>query len=193
MICIYYIQNKKDKKIYIGQTINFIQRIKSHKKELRGNRHSNDYLQHAWNKYSEKNFIFGVLEECEEKDLDKKEIFYINSYNSTDRNFGYNLEGGGDKNKRVGDETRRRMSENHADFSSGKHPFFGKHHSDDAKKRISEFMSTRDLGKHHSSETKMKISETMFKMNTGKELRDVIISVKNSLIMVYQVQRYQKN
>lgn len=48
----------------------------------------------------------------------------------------------GDKNpffgKCLSEEHKKRLSENHADFSGEKHPFFGKHHSEETKQAISK-------------------------------------------------------
>ena len=83
------IKNNINNKSYIGQSINIENRWTHHKSELNNNRHINDYLQNAWNKYGEDNFSFIVIEECKESELNEKEIYYINKYNSM--NNGYNL------------------------------------------------------------------------------------------------------
>ena len=87
------IKNNINNKSYIGQSINIENRWTHHKSELNNNRHINDYLQNAWNKYGEDNFSFIVIEECKESELNEKEIYYINKYNSM--NNGYNLCEGG--------------------------------------------------------------------------------------------------
>lgn len=96
MIGIYKIQNKVTDKVYIGKSVNIEKRWIQHRCHLNNNVHANDYLQKAWNKYSENGFDFSVLCECEESVLDEKEIYYINLYKATDRNYGYNLREGGD-------------------------------------------------------------------------------------------------
>ena len=87
------IKNNVNDKSYVGQSINIENRWTHHKSELNNNRHINDYLQNAWNKYGEDNFSFIVIEECKESELNEKEIYYINKYNSM--NNGYNLCEGG--------------------------------------------------------------------------------------------------
>lgn len=47
------------------------------------------------------------------------------------------------------------------------HPFFGKHHSAEARKRISEARN----GKHHSTETRKKMSETRKGKSLSAETR----------------------
>ncbi|HEX5125660.1 MAG TPA: GIY-YIG nuclease family protein [Rhodocyclaceae bacterium] len=48
----------------IGYSGNIPRRWGEHRRKLRRNKHSNPYLQNAWNKYGEDAFEFIVLEEC---------------------------------------------------------------------------------------------------------------------------------
>lgn len=96
---IYCIENKINHKKYIGQSINIYDRWNKHKSELNHNKHDNDYLQKSWNKYGNENFLFFVLEECLKDDLNMKEIYYINKYNTLNQEYGYNLKEGGSSGK----------------------------------------------------------------------------------------------
>ena len=92
---IYKITNKVNGKSYIGQTrytVEFRWRQHQHKKD-------NVYFHNAIHKYGVDNFIVETLEECDYKDLNSREIFYIAKYN-TFKN-GYNLTIGGDGNRRL--------------------------------------------------------------------------------------------
>ena len=94
-ICgIYKITNIINEKVYIGQSINILRRWNEHIRELNKNLHVNKYLQSSWNKYGEENFKFEIVEECKIEELNEKEVYYINKYNSY-RN-GYNGTIGGD-------------------------------------------------------------------------------------------------
>lgn len=64
MIGIYLIENKKNKKIYVGQSSCLPQRFNEHKYKLRKNKHGNSHLQAAWNKYGEESFEFSILLLC---------------------------------------------------------------------------------------------------------------------------------
>lgn len=92
---IYCIENKINHKKYIGQSVNINQRRNQHKNELLRNCHDNDYLQKSFNKYGLENFEFYILEECSPENLDDREIYYINYYQTLDDNYGYNLKAGG--------------------------------------------------------------------------------------------------
>lgn len=93
---IYCIENKITNKKYIGKSVNIYERWRQHKMFLKHNKHHNRYLQFAWNKYGETAFCFYIIEECLEDELNSKEIYYIQKFNSTDDKYGYNLTDGGD-------------------------------------------------------------------------------------------------
>jgi group I intron endonuclease len=59
---IYKIINKLDGKYYVGSTKDFNKRWLDHKSALIGNRHPNDKLQRAWNKYGQDKFEFVITE-----------------------------------------------------------------------------------------------------------------------------------
>lgn len=110
MICIYLIRNLANGKVYIGQTINYRRRKNNHISKLNAGRHFNMYLQKAWNKYGANAFQFEMLEECEVRDLDKKEREYIKLYKCSESNSGYNLMTGGQKYRHFTDDVKKRMS-----------------------------------------------------------------------------------
>lgn len=78
MIGIYKITNPKGK-IYIGQSINIEDRWEKGHKYLVG---SGLKLKNSLKKYGWENHILEILEECEIKELNKKETYYIKEYNS---------------------------------------------------------------------------------------------------------------
>ena len=94
---IYSITNLVNGKKYIGQSINYKNRIKTHKNYLNTNKHHNNHLQRAWNKYGEDNFEFKVLKDgIPKKDLSDLEMYYINEIYNTYKGKGYNLTLGGE-------------------------------------------------------------------------------------------------
>lgn len=95
MIGIYKIENKVNGKIYVGQSTNIQKRWDNHKVASNCEKdHTYNYpLYRAFRKYGVDNFSFDVLEECMVSELDDKEIFWIEYYNSF-RN-GYNQTLGG--------------------------------------------------------------------------------------------------
>jgi group I intron endonuclease len=91
MIGIYKITCTKNNKIYIGSSKNIKNRIHIHKKSLCNNNHRNKFLQNAWNKYGEINFLLEVVEECDIDNLLNREEYWINTTNSYLRDYGFNI------------------------------------------------------------------------------------------------------
>lgn len=87
---IYAIVNKINNKIYIGQSSNIRLRWRHHLTDLRKNIHRSTYLNNAMNKYGLNNFYFIVLENCELRDLDKREKYWIEKQKVDYSDFGYN-------------------------------------------------------------------------------------------------------
>lgn len=77
---VYRIKNITTGKQYIGSTVmSFLKRLQHHHAMLKSGKHKNAYLQNAWNKYGEDDFIFEVVEVCEKKDCLLKEQIYLDS------------------------------------------------------------------------------------------------------------------
>jgi len=92
MIGVYRIKNKINEKCYYGSSKEIKRRWLRHKNELRKNKHINDLLQRAWNKYGEDNFIFEMVEECDINDLLEIEQKYLDL--NPEYNIGLNACGG---------------------------------------------------------------------------------------------------
>ena len=90
-----------------------------------------------------------------QEELDEWEQYYIKFYDTLYPN-GYNLEEGG-RGGVPSEEVRKKISEALKGLQAGeKNPFYGKTHSEESKKKISESQK----GKHLSEETKRKMSES---------------------------------
>lgn len=95
MIGIYKITNKINGKCYIGQSINIEERLNSYKKRAFNQNHI-DYnmtIYKVIRKYGIESFTFEAIEECDKKDLDNREVYWINFFNSYYN--GYNCTFGG--------------------------------------------------------------------------------------------------
>lgn len=98
MIGIYKITNLINNKIYIGQSKNIEKRWAKHRTGPfnPNNNCYNNALYRSIRKYGLDNFTFEVIEQCKEADLNKKEIYWINYYDSHNEDKGYNLTDGGE-------------------------------------------------------------------------------------------------
>lgn len=98
---IYYIKHVETNKVYVGLTTNYVRRKSEHLFDLKHNKHCNCHLQHAWNKYGESAFEFGVLEEIDGtvENLKQAEIRLIEELDATNRSKGFNISKGGDTSK----------------------------------------------------------------------------------------------
>lgn len=175
---IYCIENIINNKKYIGQSINIYQRWKHHKSDLNNHRHINDYLQRSWDKYGADNFIFYILEYCEQSQLDGMEVEYIKKFDTTNETSGYNLNSGGSFGNQIPIEyVRKKMSDNHADVSGENNPNYGKHMSDEIKQKMIANRNTAkgenhpNYGKTFSDETKAKLRENHADFSGSKHPR----------------------
>jgi len=101
---IYKITNTVNGKVYIGQTIrNLEDRFKCHTRQKNCRK-----LYNAIQKHGKENFTIELIEFCSNiKQLNDREIFWINTYKSNIT--GYNIELGG-KNKITQQETKDKLS-----------------------------------------------------------------------------------
>lgn len=90
---IYKITNVLNDKCYIGQAKNMSSRWTQHVKAACGiDCPANNKLYQAIEEDGIDNFTFELIEECEPEELNAKEAYYIDLYNSV--KFGYNSQGG---------------------------------------------------------------------------------------------------
>ena len=84
---IYCIENVITNEKYIGLSCSLKERLRSHKYDLKRDMHGNNPLQESYNKYGRENFIYSIIEECEEKLLGEREDYYIVLYKTIETGF----------------------------------------------------------------------------------------------------------
>lgn len=161
-IGIYKITNLINGKSYIGQTVNYNKRMKTHISKLKANTHHNEHLQRAWNLYGEENFSFEPIVECSIANLDKLEIAAMKEYDSV--NSGYNLIDGGQRFRSFSPELRKKLSNS----------LKGRKFSDTHKRRISASQKGKVI-KPESIE-KSKATNKINRANAGDKNPNAMIS-----------------
>lgn len=168
---IYLIRCKSENKIYIGVSTNIKNRYSQHISLLRKNKHPNMHLQQAFNNFGKDDFCLEVLQEINQPNVSKDElynleIYYISLYKSNNRNYGYNLEGGGNSKGKVADETRDRLSNS---LKGRKSPCYwtGKKMSQEIRDRMSQYRKGKPSHWKGKKQTK-EHSEKRIKQQFGK-------------------------
>ena len=125
-----YMWTSPSGKSYIGQSVN-LQRRKCAFFRF-GVSYGGQKINRARKKYNNKRYWkYKVLEYCDIDDLDEREEYYISLYNTMRK--GYNCESGGNENKIVSDEVKRKLSEAKKGENN---PMYGKHCDDETKDKI---------------------------------------------------------
>lgn len=93
MIGIYKITNKLNQKCYVGQSVNIEQRWAKHRTDSHNLELRNDIQ-----KLGIQNFTFEVLEECKINELDQREKYWIQYFNSYEEGYNLTLGGSGNNN-----------------------------------------------------------------------------------------------
>ena len=147
MTCgIYMIKNKKTGQMYIGQSVNIESRINKH-----FNYHGSYYIGQAIEKYGRENFETIIVEElpCENDLLNQRERYWIKYYNTYVNDNHYNLTPGGDFNPMHIPSIIEKVKINLPDTHGKNNPMYGKHHSLEAKERMSKKKKGIKLSNKH--------------------------------------------
>jgi len=186
LICIYAIINIIDDKQYVGQAKDRDYRWKEHRKQLRGYYHHNLYLQRAWCKYGESNFVFVVLEVLDDASkLNERETYWANLLKAE-----YNIApaGGSMRGYKHTDEARANMSKANKTKHSKEHKQkmserMKGNQFNTGRKQSLEHIEKRAIvhrGKITSEETKAKISASNIGQKRSEEARkNMSTSAKN--------------
>lgn len=146
---VYCIENLINNKKYIGCSKNIRRRLSQHLRNLEKGNHINKSLQSDFYEHGKENFYFYTIEECEEKLLSEKEVFYISFYKNLKDDCLYNLinGGGGMINKEVSDSFREKRRKY---MLTSANPTLNVGHSEETKKKM--------MGREVSEETRIKQS-----------------------------------
>lgn len=139
---IYKVTNAKNNLIYIGQTTRDLEtRMQEHLRKKQ------TYFDKCYCKKNISDFVVEQIDSAESiEELNQKEIYYIDKYNSIVPN-GHNACIGGDNT--IGfhhsDESRNKMSNSKkGKYTGEKNHYFGKHHSEEVRQKMKEAWKLRD-------------------------------------------------
>jgi len=146
---VYQIRNVLTGHVYIGSSNDTDRRwLLEHRGELRRGQHANIHLQRAWNRDGEDSFIFEILEECSELNLISREQYYLDTVRKTRQVYNMSLF--------VDTPLRGR--------SGPLGTFYGRHHTEEHKRRMSEKLRGRKFTDEHR--------QHMCESARGKKLSD---------------------
>jgi group I intron endonuclease len=186
---IYKIINKVNDKYYVGSSNDIFGqqgRWKEHINGLDANRHENNYLQNAWNKYGSNNFEFIIVEKIEpiKEKLLETEQKYLDIAKKDGKEKCYNLAfiatgGAGFTGHKHSKKSIEKMKQSHlGKYDGDKNPNYGKIPTIITRERISKALKGKycgikswRYGKHHTKEAKEK--------NRIKHQNSNIFNIKN--------------
>jgi len=147
--------------IYIGQTVDYERRLKTYRK----NRCiTQPKLYDSFLKYDIELHIFEFIESCCEDMLNIRERHWQDLYDVVSSGLNLKLTKTTDRSGRYSESSIEKMKGSRECMSGSNNPFYGKTHTDESKKLISEMGKGRIV----SNETRLKISNTMSGMKNTK-------------------------
>lgn len=169
--CVYCHVNKVNGKRYIGQT---------HHQDNPNLRWKNgkgyagrNHFWHAIQKYGWDNFEHYIIQDnLTKEEADELEDLNIIAFNTTDVNYGYNIRNGG-SHGRLSEETKQKISDNlKGKYCGENHPFFGKQHTVESRKKMSKALKGKKLSAEHREHitiaTRNMSQDTKNKMSIAK-------------------------
>lgn len=161
---IYTITNIITGKLYVGLSKNIQHRWAVHVSHLNKNKHSCKYLQKAWNKYGKDNFLFEILEECEEQFLCSQENYWCNMLDVHNSIRGYNDKPTSPDCKcKQTEETKSKISETRKNYKGVNHPMYGK-----------------KLTQEHIEKRVLKVQKLVYKFSLDGKFIQTYFSVKEA-------------
>ena len=151
---------------YYGQAVNLTKRKNSHFGTMRLGKHKNPKIQNIFNKYGLPSFE--IIEKCELSLLDQKEQIYIDMHFNNSFCCNINPLATSSKGVKHSAETIEKNRLSHLKIcEKEKNPFYGKKHTLETRKKISDSKKNKKFpkisqskkGTIASSETRKKMSE----------------------------------
>ena len=151
---IYKWENTVNGKVYIGQSQDIFTRFKDYKKGK-----FNVHMANAIEKYGMDAFNIEIVEkDVHLEKLDEREQFWMDFYQSYNRDFGYNIlpSAGSFRGFRHSEETKLRMSLNALGRTG---LMLGRHHTPETRRKMSESHTNIPTGRPITEEQQRKMQE----------------------------------
>lgn len=167
---VYKIINKQNGDSYIGKTSDKIEkRFKRHCYLARSG--AITHLYSAIRKYGNENFTIELIEETTQEHLNDREKFWISELNPE-----YNMTDGGDGGDISKSQSYLEYMKIRSELIRGQNnPFYGKKHTEEAKRKMSQKMSGRSISEEH----KRKISEAQMGRKASAETVKKLIDINS--------------
>lgn len=146
---VYQITNKQNGKFYIGSSRNIIKRWYTHLSKLKKNKHENPHLQNSFNKYGQDTLKLSFILLTSDKQLmlhTEQQLL----------------------NKFVGMKKCYNINDGVTDLNGTRNPFYGKHHTETAKQKMSVAKQTLYSGKNHPQYGKPKSEITRTRISKSR-------------------------
>jgi len=144
---VYKATNKINGKSYIGQTTQFLcRRIADHVSKSLNDKDAY-YFHKAIKKHGKDSFVWTIIgESVSREDLNNLEIEMIKKYDTFNNGYNLTLGGEGASGYKLTEEVKDKISKT---LSGKNHPWYGKHHSEETKIKISKANKGRKFSKEH--------------------------------------------
>jgi group I intron endonuclease len=187
MIGIYKVTNPKNR-IYIGQSIEILGRLKNYKSLSKCKQQKRLY--NSFKKYGYDAHKFELIEECPIELLNERERYWQDHYDVlSKKGLNCKLTKTNDKSGKMSNDSRKKMSESRKKlFESGwVHPMDGKKHSEETRKKLSENHKGKKLSEEHkrkiSDGQKGRIPSEETRKKIGEKHKNKIVSKESRLKM----------
>ena len=190
---IYKSTNKITGKIYIGQTTHTLdKRIKGHIKESKIE--SNRPFMLSINKYGEDNFTFETIDSANNLDeLNDKEVYWINFYNSVSPN-GYNVTGGGQgKKMKTTKELSRIISEGLKNSEKWQETKNNEEYKIKMEKSFIGWIKGKKFSQEHKEKIWEKNKERILEFNKNTSKKWIVIDENNNITRIIGKEDYFNN
>lgn len=156
-------------KVYIGITSRDVGRRWQNGKNYKSSPHFNNAIQkYGWDSISHE-----VLFSCLTKEqAEQKEIELIAFYKSTNPQYGYNIENGGNSIGKLSEETKKKIS----DANKGKYYGCHRKHTEEERQKVSAKLKGRQSpmkGRHWTPEQRAKVGTAIVCVETGEKFYSI--------------------